>query len=172
LLEVDCTDENTGDIADAMRHSLKRLFGADIGNIPTRVYGQCTDSGGGGTGKKIFLALQQLCVTSQHYLTTRCSLHNLQTALRNGVQLVLGEEEGLREKNIKLEELILTKWPLVGCCACGFLGSMSTWEHICKGITKSAPANSAAYKVASATSLLINQPMIISDIHILSVIHR
>ena len=91
LLDVDCTDKNTGEITDIMRHSLTRLFGIDISNIPTKVYGQCTYSGGGGTGTKLFIALQQLDMTSTYYLTTSCSLHNLQTALRNGVQLVLGK---------------------------------------------------------------------------------
>ena len=91
MLDVDCTDESTVEIADAMQHSLARLFGTDISNIPTRFYRQCTDSGGGGTERKLYLALQQLKITSISYLITSCSLHNLQTGLRNGVQLVLGE---------------------------------------------------------------------------------
>ena len=49
---------------------------------------------------------------------------------------------------------------------------MSTWGRICKGIAKSTPSDSAAYKIASATSSLIDEPMIISDVHLLSVIHR
>ena len=91
LLDVDYTDENTVEIANAMQHSLARLFGTDISNIPTRVYGQCIDSGGYGTGRKLYLALQKLKIISIAYLITSCSLHNLHTGLKNDVQLVLGE---------------------------------------------------------------------------------
>ena len=54
LLDVDYTDENTEETTNVMRHSLKRLFYAEIVNFPTRVYVQCTDSGGGGTEKIFF----------------------------------------------------------------------------------------------------------------------
>ena len=57
LLYIDYTDKNTGDIANEMRHSLAILFDTDITNIPTRVYYQCADTGGGGTGKKLYLSL-------------------------------------------------------------------------------------------------------------------
>ena len=89
LLDVNCTDENTDDIAKAIKHSLEQTFGKD--NLPT-IFGQCTDSGGGGTGKKLHAELEKLGLTPiSCYLVTSCALHNLQTALRNGVQLVLGE---------------------------------------------------------------------------------
>ena len=86
---MNCTDENTDDIAKAIKHSLEQTFGKD--NLPT-IFGQCTDSGGGGTGKKLHAELEKLGLTPiSCYLVTSCALHNLQTALRNGVQLVLGE---------------------------------------------------------------------------------
>ena len=209
LLDVDCTDENSEDIARAIKHSLKRVFGD--GHLLVFV-GQCTDSGGGGTGASLFRALLVFSLTSPAYLVASCSLHNLQTALRNGVQLVLGEggleedrkgkknamqllhgayniqnwceneelkeiylytreQEGLELTFKKLEEPIVTRWWLVGACACSFLASISTWTRICDGIRKSAPTSSASYKVAAATLLLIKTPIIISDVRLLAVMH-
>ena len=188
LLDVDCTDENSKDIARAIYHSLKRIF-AD--NLPVVVFGQCTDSGGGGTGWSLFIELVALNLTSPAYLITSCSLHNLQTALRNGIQLVLGEgglledgtgklnamqllhgsynihnwmehdklkdiylytqsQEGLDLKFQKLEEPIVTRWWLVGACAVSFLAAQQVWTRICDGIRKTAPSDSASYKVASS----------------------
>ena len=46
LLDVCCTDKNTNKIANAMAHSLKRIFHDDV---QVKIYGQFTDSGGGGT---------------------------------------------------------------------------------------------------------------------------
>ena len=84
---MDCTYEHTNEIIIAVLHGLKRIFG----NSPVVVYDQCTDSGGGGTGQALFRALSALGVTCHEYLVASCSLHNIQTGLRNGVELVLGE---------------------------------------------------------------------------------
>ena len=189
LLGFYCTDKNIDDIANTIKHSLKLLF---HGYLPLKIFDQCTNSGGGGTGKKFYVTLKNLGVTAPIYHVTGCSFHNLQTTLHNGVQLVLGEggldnegkcrlnymqllhdvynfqnwheheelkdiylftwkEEGLNEKCKNLEEPILTRWRLVGCCSCSFLGSSTTWERICKGIHNTTPSDSAVYKVASAT---------------------
>ena len=56
LLDCDCTDENTSDVASAIVHSLNRTF---LDAVEVKVAGQCTDSGGGGTK----LALQQALQT-------------------------------------------------------------------------------------------------------------
>ena len=208
LLDVDCTDENSHDIAQAIKHSLKKIF---PNNTPL-IYGQCTDSGGGGTGRSLFRELFELELTSPNYLITSCCLHNLQTALRNGIQLVMGEgglledgtgklnamqllhgayniqnwcehdelkeiylftqtQLGIEMKFKKLEEPIATRWWLVGACACSFLESLAVWERICDGIRKSAPSDSAAYKVAASTLGLIKEPMIISDVRLLATFH-
>ena len=45
LLDVNCTDESTSEIIDAIAHSLRRIF---PDNIEVQIYNQCTDSGGGG----------------------------------------------------------------------------------------------------------------------------
>ena len=42
LLDVDCTDEHTDEIATAVLYGLKRIFG----NSHVVVYSQCTNSGG------------------------------------------------------------------------------------------------------------------------------
>ena len=210
LLDVDCSDENSEDVAIAIKHSLLRMFGTT--GIVLVLFGQCTDSGGGGTGKSLFRELLKLGLTSPIYLMTSCALHNLQTALRNGIQLVLGEggleddgkgkrnamqllhgayniqnwcendelkeiylytreQEGLEMKFKKLEEPIVTRWWLVGACATSFLACLSTWTRICDGIRKSAPTSSASYKVAAATLSLIQEPIIMSDVHLLVAIH-
>ena len=82
------------------------------------------------------------------------------------------EEEGKEEKFVKLEEPVLTRWWLVGTCACSFLASHSTWKRICNGIQKSTKSDSAAYKVASATYQLMDKPIIMSDINLLAAIHK
>ena len=88
LVDVNCSDESTDEVADATVHSLKRLF-PDGENI--RLHGQCTDSGGGGTLHSMARAMHSRNMTSEHYLVGSCSLHNLQTCLRNAVINVLGE---------------------------------------------------------------------------------
>jgi len=85
--DVDCTDEDTANISAAIVHSLSRLFG----DVPIILHEQCTDSGGGGTKHAFARAMQANGMTHVHYLVATCSLHNLQTGLRNGVQHVLGE---------------------------------------------------------------------------------
>ena len=55
------------------------------------MYGQCTNSGGGGTDNKLYVTHKNLGVTAPICSVTSYSLHNLQTGLRNGVQLVLDE---------------------------------------------------------------------------------
>ena len=90
LLDVDCTDEHTNNIADALTHSLRRLLPA---HPEICVKGQCTDSGGGGTKFALARALEERNIAAQNYLVTTCALHNLQTCLRNAVVNVLGEGE-------------------------------------------------------------------------------
>ena len=98
LMDTDCSDENTSDVADAIEHSTKRLF-SDLPDIKLR--GQCTDSGGGGTKTALEKALKQKQLTHEHYLLSTCSLHNLQTALRNGIEFVFGGG-GMDENGFKL----------------------------------------------------------------------
>ena len=96
LLDVECTDENTDDIAKAVHYSLRQIF-RNNADVPAIIYGQCTDSGSTETGQALFCAFESLGISSELYLITNCSLHNLQTALWNSVQLVLGR--GLDNEN-------------------------------------------------------------------------
>ena len=41
LLDVDCTDEDTNDVAKLIQHSLARMFN----DSPIEIFGQYTDSG-------------------------------------------------------------------------------------------------------------------------------
>ena len=62
LIDCDCTDESTEDVAAALKHSLDRVFPDDVVVI---VWGQCTDSGGGGTKYALKRALDLKGLTSQ-----------------------------------------------------------------------------------------------------------
>ena len=56
LLDIDCIDEHTNNIADAFTHLLRRLLPA---NLEISIKGQCTDSGGGGTKFALSKALEE-----------------------------------------------------------------------------------------------------------------
>ena len=47
-MDIECTDEDTSDVVNAFHHAVKRIFTDDI---DTKIMGQCTKSGGGGTGE-------------------------------------------------------------------------------------------------------------------------
>ena len=72
----------------------------------------------------------------------------------------------------KLEEPIMTRWWLVGACACSFKKSMATWRKICKAIRNSAPGGSASSKIASCTLNFIDSPIIINDLHLMCFFHE
>ena len=207
LLDVDCTDETTDNIADAIEHSITRF-------LPERnmkILGQCTDSGGGGTKYALARALMEKNMASANYLVCTCSLHNLQTCLRNAVTNVLGEggiddngnavmnvmqmlhgkyniqnwqenkelkelwtylSDASNEKFKRLEEPIMTRWWLVGACACSFKESITVWKKICKAIRNSAPSSCASNKIASCTLNLIDSPVIINDLHLICSFHK
>lgn len=84
---MDCIDEDTSEIMDAVYHSLKQIFPSDLELI---IHGQCTDSGGGGTKVALAREVQSRNIVHTHYLISTCSLHNLQTGLRNDMDTVLG----------------------------------------------------------------------------------
>ena len=60
-------------------------------NFCLKLRGQCTDSGGGGTLFALARKLNEFNMQHEHYLIASCTLHNLQTALRNAVINVLGD---------------------------------------------------------------------------------
>ena len=65
LLNMDCTNKDTGNIVNALLHSIQRVHPL---NIIMRIYGQCTDSGFGGTKLTLFQALKSRNVTLTQYL--------------------------------------------------------------------------------------------------------
>ena len=62
-------------------------------SVPLILRGQSTDSGGGGTLESLATHLKSddSLMFADDYLVASCSLHNLQTALRNAIIDVLGE---------------------------------------------------------------------------------
>jgi len=66
LIDCDCTNESTIDVTAALNHSLRRVFPSDVS---TTVYGQCTDSGGGGTKYALQKALKDLEIAIRTTLT-------------------------------------------------------------------------------------------------------
>ena len=59
FLDVDCTDEDTNEIAGTLEHSIRRLFPTDI---PVCIYGKCTYSGGGGALEALARVLEAKCL--------------------------------------------------------------------------------------------------------------
>ena len=88
------------------------------------------------------------------------------------IYLYTQSQEGLELKFQKLEEPIVTRWWLVGACAVSFLAAQQVWTRICDGIRKTAPSDSASYKVAVSTLALIKEPMIMSDVHLIAAFHN
>jgi len=156
LIDCDCTNESTDDVAAALDHSLRRVFPSDVTVI---VYGQCTDSGGGGTKYALQKALKVIDIASDEYLVSTCSLHNL-------------DPENESRKFKRLEEPVLARWWFVGACACSFKESMTQLKLICSAICNSAPSDSACSKIASCTLHLIEQKVIVNDLFLLCAVHE
>ena len=57
------------------------------------LWGQCTDSGGGGTGTSFSSAMrdEKLTVSSDQYLTSFCTLHCLQLTISTPIKTILGD---------------------------------------------------------------------------------
>ena len=68
-------------------NSLQRTFSPDVDII---LRGQRTDSGGGGTKEALARDISSQNIAHAQYLIGTCSLHNLQTGLRNAAESVLG----------------------------------------------------------------------------------
>lgn len=211
LLDVDCTEESTEAVVDALNHSLKKIFNNN--NLESCISGQCTDSGGGGTLHALCreLKLRNLC--SSNYITCSCSLHNLQTCLRNAIVNVMGDggedengayamncmqmlhgaynlqnwaehgelkqlheffqDDGINEfKFKKLEQPIVTRWWLVGACACSLKESFPIWKQICHALRNASPSGSALYKISSCTLNLMGLPPILFDFELLCAFHK
>ena len=87
LLDVNCTDKDLTNNALAMKYALERVWPPELSII---LYGQCTHSGGDGALFALARELKKLGLCAQDYFITSCTLQDFQTALRNGVEQVLG----------------------------------------------------------------------------------
>ena len=93
IVDIDASEGTMEACADAIAFSLKKLGG----NL--KLQGLTTDSGGGGVLDGLASAItrrHQLC--HQSYLTASCSLHNLQTLVKNPIVTTIGEG-GVDAKN-------------------------------------------------------------------------
>jgi hypothetical protein len=99
MLDSEDSDGHSNECADAIRHSLSKFFG-DNEKIIAVLNGQATDSGGGGVGKSLYENLEELnlCIPSEGYLMSFCTLHCLQLTLANAILTVLGKGGKKNEK--------------------------------------------------------------------------
>ena len=86
------TDGTSMACAHAIQHALSQLFGGQE-NILAILFGQATDSGGGGTGNSFYKELTKLGLSSsaESYLKSFCTLHCIQLTLQNPISRVLGQ---------------------------------------------------------------------------------
>jgi hypothetical protein len=91
-LDTTDSDGSSLDCALAVLHSLARLFGG-IDRVIAIIFGQATDSGGGGTGYSFQRALTSKGLTAPNevYLASFCTLHCIQLTLAAPVKHVIGE---------------------------------------------------------------------------------
>ena len=73
------------------------------------------------------------------------------------------------EKFKRLKDPIMSRWWLVGECACSFKDSIKTWRKICQTIRNSAPRGSTSSKISSCTLNLIDSSLIINDFYLICV---
>ena len=76
------------------------------------------------------------------------------------------------EKFKKLENLIMTRWWLVGACACSFKEIIITWRKIFQSIQNSAKSGLATSKITSCTLNFMDSKCIINDLHLLCAFHN
>ena len=99
LLDCDATGSSTEEAAEGILHSLDKL-GFKFNFV---LSGQATDSGGGGTLYALKEALREKGLVAEGYRVVSCSLHNVQTCLRQCVQKVYGEGGMIEKQNGKVE---------------------------------------------------------------------
>ena len=86
LINCNTTGSSTQEASEGIMHSLKKL-----GIYDFILSGQATDSGGGGTLDALKRTLEEKRLVVNEYRVVSCSLHNVQTCLRQCIQQVYGE---------------------------------------------------------------------------------
>ena len=95
LLDIDATNDNGVDIAQAIAKSLKRVRCPD----KFLIHGVSTDSGGAGTADTGAKNLTVLLVTIPDPLVSCCTIHCLQLQLGNPIMKWFGSG-GVKKKNV------------------------------------------------------------------------
>ena len=109
LLDVDASGGTSKACAQAMRASINKLREVDDDGT-NLLYGQTTDSGGGGVLEDFYGKLRPLGLCfPQGYLIANCCIHSLQIQLKNAVVAAFGE--GALDK-INATQLIHTAYRL------------------------------------------------------------
>jgi len=90
-LDIDAAGGSSIECAKAIRASMNKLKENDNDNIHL-LYGQATDSGGGGTLENFHDELDKcgLCCSRDEYLVANCTTHALQIQLKNAVEAAFG----------------------------------------------------------------------------------
>eukprot|EP00978_Attheya_sp_CCMP212_P006531 scaffold15109_cov63-Attheya_sp.AAC.1 len=90
-LDNDKVGGTSRDCALAIKHSLNAFYGEE--DARNSLWGQTTDSGGGGTGVSFSNELnkEELTVDKQSYLISYCTLHCIQLTLGSPIMKVLGD---------------------------------------------------------------------------------
>ena len=95
---------STPKIWSSIHQSIRKFFNLTriiTDDTPTKLRGQCSNSGGGGTLCTFTNQIKLHNIQHHNYLISSCTLHNLQTALQNAVVNVLGDRE-LEDSEYKL----------------------------------------------------------------------
>ena len=80
MLDLNASGGSTSDCATAVQDSLKKVFGGNDGSFV--LWGQTTDSGGGGVLDGLAKALKELeLCCADEYLVAACAIHGLQLQL-------------------------------------------------------------------------------------------
>ena len=90
LLYVNCTNKDSVDNTLALKHALEGVWPPEL---PIKLYGQCTDSGGARTIYSLAPELENLGLCAPNYLVALCFIHNIQTAIGNAAKQVLEVRE-------------------------------------------------------------------------------
>jgi len=90
LLDIDASRGTSVLCAEAIKASMNKLKLNDDDDTH-KLYGQCTDSGGGGALDSLADEMRELGLLSMHnHLVANCTIHALQLQLRNAVHATFG----------------------------------------------------------------------------------
>ena len=71
----------------------------------------------------------------------------------------------------KPEESVLSRWQLVGACACTFKESFNVWKNVCEALVEAYKTNSAINQIVACTLNLLQNNNVISDMNMITYFH-